>query len=215
MSELPRNRASRLRRPSWKDARLVGGVALLALGIAGGASVVANADDTVPVYAAARPLVPGQKIGPDDLRVVHVQIGDGAADYLPASEESKTEGFALRPVGEGELVPAAAMGPAAEADRKAVDVPVSSASGNGLSVGTVVDVWVSKPKGEGSQSFSEPEQALTDAVVARTPQERGGLGSGLADGSVTLAVPSDAVSVLVGAVDSGSKVTLVPRPGAR
>jgi flagella basal body P-ring formation protein FlgA len=47
-----------------------------------GARVVAAADDSVPVYAAAGTLASGHPIGPGDVRVVRVRLGAGVAGVL-------------------------------------------------------------------------------------------------------------------------------------
>jgi len=65
MAELPKPTAARLRKPSWRDSRLVVGLVLVLLSMAIGAKVIASADDTVPMYAAAAALVPGQPVDPE------------------------------------------------------------------------------------------------------------------------------------------------------
>ena len=68
MSELPRPAAKRLRRPSWRDSRLLVGVLLVLLAATLGARAVAAADDRVPVWVAAGDLVAGDAVGVDGLR---------------------------------------------------------------------------------------------------------------------------------------------------
>src|SRR4051794_35216142 len=51
--------AKRLQRPSWRDARLLVGVALILLGTVLGARLIAGADDTMPMYAASTAIRPG------------------------------------------------------------------------------------------------------------------------------------------------------------
>jgi len=71
--------ASRLRRPSWRDSRLLIGVVLVFASVAIGARVVAASDRTVPVFAAASTLTSGHAINRSDLRVVRVRLGSGTA----------------------------------------------------------------------------------------------------------------------------------------
>ena len=84
MTDLPTPTASRLRAPSWRDARLLVGVLLVLVSTVAGAVVVARADDRVPVYAAKEQVAPGQRLTEADLVRVDVLLGDGAAAYLPA-----------------------------------------------------------------------------------------------------------------------------------
>ena len=65
-------RAQRLRRPSWRDPRLLAGLALVLGSVVLGTSVVAAADDTIAVYAAADALVAGDPLETDALTVVRV-----------------------------------------------------------------------------------------------------------------------------------------------
>ena len=51
MTDLPTPTATRLRRPSWRDSRLLVGVLLVLVSTVLGSVVVARADDRVPVYA--------------------------------------------------------------------------------------------------------------------------------------------------------------------
>jgi len=84
VAELPEPAAKRLQRPSWRNTRLLVGLVLILLGTAVGAKVVASADDTVPMYAAATTVRPGDHLTGDNLRRVDVQLGDEAARYLSA-----------------------------------------------------------------------------------------------------------------------------------
>ena len=49
----------RVRRPSWRDPRLLVGLALIALAVAAVVLIVQRSDTTEPFYAAARDLAPG------------------------------------------------------------------------------------------------------------------------------------------------------------
>ena len=66
MSDVTTTQANRLRRPTWKDSRLLVGLLLVLLSTALGGFVVSRAEDTVPVYAAKADLVPGQALGDGD-----------------------------------------------------------------------------------------------------------------------------------------------------
>ena len=149
MSDLPAPTASRLRAPSWRDSRLLVGVLLVLVSTVAGAVVVARADERVPVFAAASPVAPGERVTADDLTVVDVQLGDGAAAYLPADRPLADDTYALRPLRPGELVPAAGVGTAAEVGVQQVALLVDATSAAALSAGSVVDVYVNRPE-EGS-----------------------------------------------------------------
>jgi hypothetical protein len=205
--------AARLQRPSWKDWRLVVGVLLVLVAIVAGARVVAAADDTVPVFAAAHALVPGQPVTKDDLTSVRVHLEDVAASYVDASDPVDEGTFALRPVREGELVPASALTGPDGVHVKTLTVPVDPTAAQVLVRGSVVDIWVNAERKEGSGSaFGKPDRVLDSAVVARVPEQKSLLGA--ATVSVQVVLPEDTVQALIAAVDRGDKITLVPAAGS-
>lgn len=211
----PARPARRLQRPGWRDLRLVVGVLLVLVSVAGGLRLVSALDDTTPVYAAARDLLPGQAVTEDDLVAVPVRMGEPLAGYVDASVPVAPGTYLLRQVGAGELVPAAALGSAREALDKTVGVPVDATAAAGLRAGTVVDVWVSRRDGEAvGEGYLDPELLLAGAVVESVPADGPGLGSGLGRTSVQVVVPADEVGGVIAAVDQDARVTLVPSPRA-
>ncbi|WP_097186740.1 SAF domain-containing protein [Ornithinimicrobium cerasi] len=207
--------ARRLEPPSWKDLRLVVGVLLVLLSVAGGIRLVASLDDTTPVYVAARDLLPGQPVREGDLVPVQVRLGDAAARYVDGTAPITTGTHLLRPVATGELVPSAALGTARQALDKTVSVPVDTVAARSLVQGAVVDVWVSRrdPDAVG-EAYVDPELLLGGAVLDRVPAESSGLGAGLGRTAVQVVVPADRVGDVIAAVDQGARVTLVPAPRA-
>ncbi|WP_151524310.1 SAF domain-containing protein [Serinicoccus kebangsaanensis] len=203
----------RLQAPSWRDLRLVVGLLLVVLSVAGGARLVAGLDDTSPVYAAARDLLPGQQVEEGDLVPVPARLGEGSEHYLDG-ETPVTEGtYLLRAVRAGELVPASALGTQREALDKTVNVPVDASAVTGLSSGASVDVWVSRRDTEAvGEAYLDPELLLPGALVDRVAEQSGGLGPQVGQAAVALVVPADRVGDLIGAVDQDARLTLVPAP---
>lgn len=207
-------RARRLRRPGWRDTRLLVGVLLVLLSVAGGIRLVSSVDQTTPVYAAARPLLPGQEVTGEDLVPVQVRMGTTTSRYVDGAQPLAPGTVVLRQVAEGELVPASSLGSASQARDKTVTVPVDPATAQTFTVGTVVDVWVSRrdPDQVGT-AYLDPELLLAGAVVAATPTSSNGLGMGIGRAAVQVVVPADRVGDVISSVDQDAKVTLVPSPG--
>lgn len=210
--ERPRQ-ARRLERPGWRDLRLVVGLLLVLLSVAGGARLVASLDDTTQVYAATRDLLPGQPVAAQDVVAVDVRLDDALARYVDGSAALAPGTHLVRAVAAGELLPAAALGTARQALDKTVSVPVDVAALHTLAAGSVVDVWVSHRDGDAlGEAYLDPQLLLAGAVVERVPQEGTGLGAGLGRSSVAVVVPADRVGDVIAAVDQGARVTLVPAP---
>jgi hypothetical protein len=179
--------AARSVRPAWRDTRLWVGVALVAASITLGARVMAGADDLTRVWALRADLQPGDTIKVDDLVATPVRL-DAAAEqrYLVVTDPLPDQRHLLRAVGQGELLPAAALGPA---DEGVVAVPLSVPSGAmppSLDAGAVVDVWVaSGDRGEAAVAV------LDDVVVREVPAADEMLGAG-GERQVVVGVPADA-----------------------
>lgn len=213
MTTPPTPVARRLQRPSWRDTRLVVGVLLVLLSVLAGARLISSFDDSIPVYAAARPLLPGQEVVADDLVVVNVQLGDAVDDYVDGASGVAAGTFALRTVGAGELVPVAALGSAQQAQDKTVTVPVDPAAASTLTAGAVVDVWVSRRDEDAAgERYLDPELLLERAVVAQVPSAERGLGMGVGRTAVQVIVPAQEVPAIISSVDQEARVTLVPAP---
>ncbi|HYN30269.1 MAG TPA: hypothetical protein VES95_10435 [Dermatophilaceae bacterium] len=220
MTDLPTPQASRLRRPSWRDSRLLVGVVLVLVSAVLGSVVVAGADERVPMYAARASLVPGEPLTPSSLVRVEVQVGDATADYLPATRDVPDGTFVLREVRPGELVPQTAVGSRDQVRTQPVTLGVDATSASTLRSGAVVEVYVNRPSrdsggaGTGLQVLEGPERSLERVSVVAVAADTGVLGAGSATRAVQVSVPSDRVQQLVGDVDLGSRITLVPVPAA-
>jgi hypothetical protein len=219
MTDLPVPTAARLKRPRWRDARLMVGVALVLASVALGAFVVGHLDDRTPVYAARGPLVPGQRLTDDDLTRVDVQLGTEHGRYLSATTRLATDRFVLRPVAAGELVPLAAVGGRTDVGVQPLVLTVDAGSAATLQVGSTVDVYVNRvdPAGSGGSApaFLGPELTLEAVSVSSLPGNGGGLGGGSAgDRAVQVMAPTSRIKEVIAAVDLGARVTVVPVAGS-
>jgi hypothetical protein len=93
---------------------------------------------------------------------------------------------------------------------------VDATSASALSAGSVVDVYVNRPK-EGTTiglpTYAGPERVLEAISVVRVAGEDDVLGGATASRAVQVMVPRDSVRDLVADVDLGARITLVPVPG--
>jgi Flp pilus assembly protein CpaB len=201
--------ARRPGRPRWTDPRLVAGL-LLAVGSALlGARALTAADDSEPVWAAARDLPAGAVLRADDLVVVDLRMSSGAQAYVSAAGEAPTGRSTVRAVSAGELVPAAALDRGPVADHRLVTVPAETFHFPAdLTRGDRVDVYATTEQ----DGVPTPALVLGDVVVAEVEARSARLG-GVSGVGVVLSVPVDDVPAVVAATQSAA-VDLVRVPGS-
>ncbi|UZN01876.1 hypothetical protein [Cellulomonas sp. S1-8] len=216
--DLPAPTATRLRRPGWRDPRLLVGVALIAASVALGSWVVTTAQRTVPVYVARDVLVPGGSLSSAALVVADVRLADRVEGYLRADEPLPEDAVLLRSVGAGELVPVAAVGSAADLAVRAVPVTLSGPAPTGLVAGSRVDLWFTP--GDDTSAASEertastaPRELAAALTVAEVSSADGAFASGGAR-TVHVLVPVDDLPTVLGALAGDGTVDVVPVPGA-
>ncbi|MFN8097404.1 MAG: SAF domain-containing protein [Dermatophilaceae bacterium] len=206
--------AGRLRRPSWKDARLVVGLVLVLLATGLGAAGLRAADRRVPVVVAKTTLVPGQRLDPSMLTTVEVQVERTGEAYVAADHGLPSTGYILREVRPGELVPKSALGTAAQVDVAPLAVSIDAVSATTLVSGSLVDVYADKPTTDsGATRFAGPQRVLERVYVAKVSTGGSGLGS-TSHAFAQLLIPTGKVAETIGLVNAGAKVTLVAVPGA-
>jgi Flp pilus assembly protein CpaB len=190
---------------------MIVGVLIVLVSVVAGVRVISAADQTVPVLVATEDLVPGQPLTSELVEVQNVRLEHGVDTYL--SGEVGSGYVVVRPVGRGELLPSAAISPAAEVPEvRYVTLPLDAAElPHGISPGDVVDVWTT-PLDDG------PAATLLLPAVSVTAASAGG--GGFADASrqaqVTLAITGDDLhditAQLVAAARAG-RVYLAALPG--
>jgi hypothetical protein len=215
---LPEPAAARLRRPRWRDPRLVTGIVIVALSVALGSWLVSAASRTVPVFVADGALTPGSPLTVDGLRAVDVRLGAGSGSYLPADEPLPEDLVVLRVVDDGELVPLTALGAYADIDVRSVAVPVASGLSDRIRAGAVVDLWfvpdapVVPGGAAGKADQPEPTALAQSVVVEQVDAQEGAI---VVDGTVTLhvLVPTDSLPTVLTALSDAGTVAVVPVAG--
>ena len=210
---LPEPVATRLRRPGWRDPRLVTGLVIVALSVACGSWVVSAASRTVPVFVADGALTPGVALTADSLRTVDVRLGSGTGRYLSAAEPLPADLVVLRVVDDGELVPLTALG--ADAAVRSVAVPVTSGLSDRIRAGVVVDLWFVPDvpvSPEAAAARPEPATLAEGVVVEQVDAQDGAI---VVDGTVTLhaLVPEDVLPTVLAALSAAGTVAVVPVGG--
>ncbi|WNB86382.1 hypothetical protein [Cellulomonas sp. ATA003] len=204
--------AARLRRPGWRDPKLLVGVLMIAGAVALGAWAVSAAEASTPVYVARGTLTPGEPIGAEQVSVAEVRLGAAEADhYLPATDPLPAGVVAVRAVGEGELLPRAAVATATDLDVRPVAVPVTDPPSTGVAEGALVDVWVTPEVTDDEPPT--PRLLAERLTVAEVARPTGGFAVGAAT-VVHVLVPTDALPEVLGALAARQAVQVVLVPGA-
>ena len=140
----------------------------MAASVVAGGRLLGGADDTIEVWVAAADLAEGQPLTEADLAARRVRF-DHDADagrYLVVGTELPADATLSRPVGDGELVPQAALGAPAD---DLLEVPIwapSDAIPASVRAGSTVDVWVTPGSGERASA----RLVLDDVVVIAAPR---------------------------------------------
>ncbi len=211
--DLPAPVAARLRRPGWRDPRLLAGIAMVAASVLLGSWAVRTAQATVPVYVTRAALVPGDRVDVRDLAVVDVRLGTvNLEHYLRADGPVAADGVVVRAVGRGELVPASAVGSAAELDLRPVSVPLERAPSGDLAPGAQVDLWFTPPAPDDDAAPAEPRELARALTVAEVTAPAGAFRAS-GGTSVQVLVPSDLLPDVLTALAADGTVDVVPVPG--
>lgn len=205
--------AARLRRPRWRDPRLLVGLVLVLASVAGVAALVSSSQRTASYWAAAGDLAPGTPVEAGHFVQVEANLGPAAGRYLSAEAPAPAGQVLSGVVRAGELVPARMLGDVDPQRRRPVGVDVKETLPAGVDVGDRVDVWVALP-GKGGRGFGEPQRLAEGVEIAERAEEKGGLGGGPVT-RLQLMVGEDVLPRLLDAKGKEARITVVPTLGAR
>lgn len=203
--------AIRLRRPGWRDPRLLLGLLLVAGAVALGSVAVQAAGRTVPVLATRTAVVPGEPVGRDDLVVRDVRLAEAEEEYLRADRPVDPDLVAVRAIGAGELVPVDAVATGAALDVRSVAVRPSGELSRAVVEGAVVDLWF--VAASGTAGDAQPAAPLVEGVVvAEVGDDAGSLTA--AGPTVHVLVPTADLPSVLAALAGDGTVEVVPVAGS-
>lgn len=204
--------APRLRRPGWRDPRLLVGLLLVALSVLAGSWVVSSASQTVAVYAAGDVLTAGDAVGAEDLLIEEVRLSAGELDlYVRADSPDSISGVAIRTVGSGELLPVSAIGSAEDVHLRPIALTVTDALSDRVVEGNPVDVWFVPT---GNDEDQEPRTLVDGAIVDAIDSGGGAFVVGGAT-TVHVLVPDESLDAVLAALATDGVVSVVPAGGAQ
>lgn len=204
---------TRVRRPSWRDPRLGVGILLVAGSVALGSWTMARADHTVTVFTAATALPPGERLDVEDLVSTQVSVPEVAERYLTSADDLDEALVVLRTVGEGEMVPLAALGSAESVQVRTVTVALDAALADTIGAGSRVDLWVAEPASEAVGQTLTPPEPLVQAVEVAQVHEDTSIFAGADQMIAQVLVPTEDLAAVLAAQTGGGQITIVPVPG--
>lgn len=169
--------------------------------------IVAANDDGVEVYAAPRLLTAGELITAEDLELRRVSLGADASAYLAAGALPAEGVVVARTIGEGELIPSAAIGDERGPSTTTIVVALTTPLGATVRAGDQLDVWAS-PQEEAGR-FGAPVVISSGAQLVREVADEG-LVAGAEAARVELLVPRRDVARILDALANGDALAAVP-----
>ena len=207
----PAAAAPRLKKPSWKDPRLLLGVLLVLVSVSGVSALVASQDQTMQVLAASRDLPVGTVLQADDFDTVQVFLGGLEGTYMAAADSFPEGAVAGNIIRRGELLARSDITEAGKLDRKPFGLDVQAPLPSGIRAGDRVDVWASLPNGQ--NGYGEPRRLLEAAEISELSVTDSVIAGAAATRLLVLVDDSD-LPALLGALSNQAKIAVVPNPAA-
>jgi hypothetical protein len=210
MSVSTTSAGARLKKPSWKDPRLLVGLLLVLASVVGVVTLVGAADQTTDVYVAREAIAVGERLTADNTARAKVRLGELEEHYI-SGEAGLPDGLvAVQRIGKDQLLPKESLGKPDDLDRKPVAITIDEPLPAQALAGSRVDVWVAQP--DTRNGFSEPSMLLPGAEIAQVTPGSTALGSSRSTVLMVL-VSEDQMPKLLGAQANKAKISVVWNPG--
>ena len=197
----PEESSMRMHKPGFKDPKLIVGLILILISIAGVIGIIRINNQTYTYYTAKNDISIGQKITPDMLIEKQVNLGDSKDRYLSREQLESGKYIAVRQIPAGELISSASAHENIQERRRRVDIWVISSGKEKQKV----------PEGEGKNEDNESEQKplVQNAEISTIAVDEGVLGAN-GHANVQLWIESEKLPDILHAMSSETKITLVP-----
>lgn len=200
----------RLRRPRWKDPRLIVGIILVVASVLMGALLVSRLAATVPVLVARSPLVPGDVIDADELATVQMRLGEQEDLYIGTVEAIPEGAVATSAIQAGELLPLSAVGQASDVTLRPIVIPVDTTVAESVAPGAQVELWHTGPAAEDGGT-GRAELLVSEGIVRHIDE---GSSLGMRSMSVEVLVPRDDLADVLQVLAQEERLDVIGVPGA-
>src|SRR5690625_4906457 len=159
MNDTP-TQARRIRPPGWRGPRLIIGVLLVTLSVAGVVTLVQSIDERQGNWAASDDIVPGAKDSAEDLHVGQASMSDSSDNYWLADQELPPEFLVTSTILQGELLAQRQVTETDPDGRQQVGTRVVDDMPAVVTTGSRVDVWVAAASEDG-RGYDEPKTMIS------------------------------------------------------
>ena len=184
--------------------RVLIGLLLIVMSVAGVWGVIQLNRSTAEVFVAKDTIVAGQTISRDQLSVAEVNLAERSDKYL-STADFKDGVVANETIAGGELVAVRYLSDELDLATTTVVITTTNVPAQAIAPGVQVEIWLSAALSRGE--YAQPVKLTSDAVV-KAISETEQLGA--AKGSrVELQVPNELAPEIVHAQASGSQLTIL------
>lgn len=208
MTTDPRPIAARIRRPGFKDPKLVIGILLVVLSVVAMVFVVQATDSRQGYWAASADAAPGEPITAENFTVVQAHLSEADGHYWSA-DEPLPETFAVTStIRQGEFLPRATVSEHDPEDRQQFAIRTAEDVPDAVQPGSRVDLWVSQPDDQ-RQGYTNAELTAESAEVVAVEDQRSGLGASSTLTVYVLLTPEQ-LPAIIDAQAASAKISIVP-----
>lgn len=200
----------RLRRPRWRDPRLIVGIVLVVSSVLMGALLVSRLSETTPVLIAKVPIAPGDPLDAETLTTVELRLGDQQELYVGSLDAVPEGAVAGRAVQAGEMLPVSAVGQPEDVALRPVVIPVDASVAESVVPGATVELWHTSPAPQDGGS-GEARLLVEEAIVRRVDE---GSSLGMRSMSVEVLVPQESVAEVLQVLAEEERLDVIGVPGA-
>lgn len=200
--------APRMRKPGWRDTRLIIGLLLVLLSVAGVVALIQIADSRQGYWAAATDVSPGTVLTADDFTIVEANLSDSAQHYWPAEEQLPEEFVLSSTVNAGQLVPRSHVDANATDGRQQIAIRIADQLPPRVEIGSRVDLWISEPV-ESGRGFQAAYLGAESVELAGVYDNTGAF-KATAGQTVYLVLDTTQIPAVLDAQVAGAQITLVP-----
>lgn len=204
--------ARRLRKPGWKDPRLIVGILIVLASVAGTVALVSGLDETTPMYVAKNDIPMGEPLTADSLSIANVRLEKAGENYLAAGAVPEPGTRANTLIRAGHLIPLGDLGLPGAGDRRPVSIELPQSLPGAITTGARVDVWVAL-RDKAANGYAVPTLMLPAAEVSARRALESGFGGSQGE-IVELLVPDGQLASLLDAMANEARITVVFNPEA-